>query len=74
VASPVTGSVWEIPVKVGQPVNIGDNLVVVEAMKMEIAIQADEAGTVQEVLCAQGSPVKAGQALVIVQLENASGE
>jgi urea carboxylase len=74
VASPVTGSIWEIPVKVGQRVDVGDNLVVVEAMKMEIAIEADEAGTVQEVLCAHGSPVKAGQALVIVQLEDMSGD
>jgi urea carboxylase len=74
VASPVTGSVWDIPVKVGQRVNIGDNLVVVEAMKMEIAIEADEAGSVKEVLCSQGSPVKAGQALVILQLECAADE
>ncbi|MFZ0470558.1 MAG: urea carboxylase [Thiogranum sp.] len=74
VASPVTGSVWDIPVKVGQRVNIGDNLVVVEAMKMEIAIEADEAGSVKEVLCFQGSPVKAGQALVILQLECAADE
>ena len=73
-ASPVTGSVWDIPVKVGQRVNIGDNLVVVEAMKMEIAIEADEAGSVKEVLCSQGSPVKAGQALVILQLECAADE
>ena len=65
----MTGSVWDIPVKPGQRVSIGDNLVIVEAMKMEIAIESDEAGTVEEVLCAQGSPVKAGQALVIVRLE-----
>ena len=45
-------------------------LVVVEAMKMEIAIEADEAGVVREVLCAQGSPVKAGQALVILEFED----
>jgi urea carboxylase len=69
VASPVTGSVWDIPVQPGQRIDIGDNLIVVEAMKMEIAIEADEAGTVKEILCSQGSAVKAGQALVIVQLE-----
>jgi urea carboxylase len=74
VASPVTGSVWDIPVRVGQRVNIGDNLVVVEAMKMEIAIEADEAGSVKEVLCSQGSPVKAGQALVILQFECAADD
>jgi urea carboxylase len=69
VAAPVTGSVWEVPVMVGDRVQIGHTLVVIEAMKMEIAIESDEAGVVREVLCAQGSPVKAGQALVILELE-----
>ena len=69
VASPVTGSVWSIPVNPGDRVSMGDKLVVVEAMKMEIAIEADEIGVVTEILCAQGSPVKAGQALLILQIE-----
>ncbi len=68
VASSVTGSVWEVPVKPGDRVAIDDELVIVEAMKMEIAIAADECGIVREVLCSQGSPVKAGQALVILEL------
>lgn len=69
VASPVTGSVWDIPVKPGDTVNIGDELVIVEAMKMEIAIESDEQGVVKEILCSQGTPVKAGQALVILELQ-----
>jgi urea carboxylase len=73
VASPVTGSVWEIPVKSGDRVNAGDTLVVIEAMKMEIAVEADESGRVTEVLCAQGSPVSAGQALVIIEPEEQPG-
>jgi urea carboxylase len=71
VASPVTGSAWEIPAEVGDKVAIGDTLVVVEAMKMEIPIEADEAGTIKEVLVSQGSPVSAGQALMIIELEEA---
>jgi len=67
IASPVTGSVWQIPVKAGERVQTGDNLVVVEAMKMEIAIASDETGVVRDVMCAQGSPVKAGQALLILE-------
>jgi urea carboxylase len=69
VASPVTGSVWHIPIKAGDRVALDQELVVVEAMKMEIPINADEAGEVIEVLCAQGSPVSAGQALIIVRPE-----
>jgi urea carboxylase len=69
VASSVTGSVWELSVKPGDKVAIGDPLLIMEAMKMEITISADEAGTVREVLAAQGSPVSAGQAVVILELE-----
>ena len=64
----MTGSVWAIPVKPGERVAIGDRLVVVEAMKMEIAIEADDSGVVKEVLCARGGPVKAGQALLILDI------
>jgi urea carboxylase len=69
VASSVTGSVWELVVKPGDQVAVGDPLVIMEAMKMEITIAADEAGTVREVLAAQGSPVSAGQAVIILELE-----
>ena len=70
VASPITGSVWHIPVKTGDRVAVDQELIVVEAMKMEIPIAADEAGEVVDVLCAQGSPVAAGQALLIVRPED----
>jgi urea carboxylase len=69
VASSVTGSVWELAVKAGDRVTVGDPLLIMEAMKMEITIAADEAGTVREVLAAQGSPVSAGQAVLILELE-----
>jgi urea carboxylase len=68
VASPVTSSVWKISAKVGDRVEPGDELVVVEAMKMEIAIESDEEGVVEEILCTQGGSVSAGQALVILRL------
>ncbi len=69
IASPVTGSVWTISVAVGERVAAGDTLLVVEAMKMEIAVEADAAGTVTQLLCAQGEAVQAGQILVVLQGE-----
>ena len=69
VASPVTSSVWKISAKVGDRVEPGDELIVVEAMKMEIAIESDEEGVVEEILCSQGASVSAGQALVILRLD-----
>ncbi len=71
VASPVTSSVWKISVKRGDRIDPGDELIVVEAMKMEITIESDEKGVVEEILCSQGASVHAGQALVILRLDEA---
>jgi urea carboxylase len=67
--SPAQGSVWNVAVKAGDRVEAGQRLIVVESMKMEIAVATPRAGTVVEVLCAQGSPVAAGQALVFWEPE-----
>jgi urea carboxylase len=67
VASPVTGSVWQVAVAPGQRVAQGQPLVVVEAMKMEVPIEADTDGEVVEILCAQGTGVSVGQALVVLR-------
>ena len=69
IASPVTSSVWKVVVKPGDKVAIGDELMVLEAMKMEIPLEADETGTVEEILCSQGSSVSAGQTLLILKLD-----
>jgi urea carboxylase len=68
IASPVTGSIWELPVKAGDSIATGDVLAVVEAMKMEIAIESDEDGQVEEVLCSPGDAVSAGQAILLLRL------
>ncbi len=67
IASSVTGSAWSVNVKPGDRVEDGQTLVVVEAMKMEIGIDAEGAGVVEEILCAPGSSVSAGQTLVILR-------
>jgi urea carboxylase len=67
IASPVTGSVWQVKVKPGDHISAGQELIIVEAMKMEIAIEADDTGEIVEVLCSQGGSVGAGQALVILR-------
>jgi urea carboxylase len=68
VPSPVPGSVWKIAVSEGHRVARGDTLVVVESMKMEIAVEAPCAGTVTGVMCAEGRAVSAGQTLLVVQV------
>jgi urea carboxylase len=70
IAASVTGSVWAVNVQPGERVSDGQSLIVVEAMKMEIGIEADGAGVVEEILCAPGSSVSAGQALIILRPDN----
>jgi urea carboxylase len=65
--SPVTGSVWKIHVKPGDPLAVAATAMILEAMKMEVAVDADEHFEVVEVLVAEGASVRAGQALVVVK-------
>ena len=65
IRSPVAANVWKIVVEVGQRVAAGDKLIILEAMKMEIAVAAPRAGVVEQVDCAPGTLVLAGQHLAI---------
>ncbi len=67
VDSSVSGSVWQTSVKVGQKVNTGDVLLVLESMKMEINISAPCAGTVTQILKTEGARVQAGQTLIVLE-------
>jgi len=66
VESPVPGSVWRVLVAPGSEVSAGETLIIVESMKMEIAVTAPSSGLVREVRCAEGRSVQLGQALVIM--------
>jgi urea carboxylase len=67
--SPAHGSIWNIAVKAGDRVQAGQRLIVVESMKMEIAVATPFAGTVAEILCSQGAQVAAGQTLLFLETE-----
>jgi urea carboxylase len=69
--APVPANVWQVQVEAGQTVQEGDTLVVLESMKMEIAVAASTSGTVASVLCKRGQTVSAGQSLVALQPEGA---
>ncbi|MDQ2076310.1 urea carboxylase [Marinimicrobium sp. ABcell2] len=66
VDSSVSGSVWQTQVDVGQRVEAGTVLLVLESMKMEISITAPCAGRVTQMLKGQGARVEAGQTLVVL--------
>jgi urea carboxylase len=67
VASPVTGSVWQLSVAVGSVLNADTELLVVEAMKMEIPVNVDEVCEVVELRCVKGKPVTAGEIIAVVR-------
>ncbi|MCC6538578.1 MAG: biotin/lipoyl-binding protein, partial [Bryobacterales bacterium] len=70
VRSPVTASVWQINVEKGQRVTAGQRLMVLEAMKMEVAVVAPCDGVVEDLRCTAGSLVTAGHNLVWLRAEN----
>jgi acetyl-CoA carboxylase biotin carboxyl carrier protein len=66
IRSEVSGSVWKVEVTVGQQVNEGDTLVVVESMKMEIPVTAPAAGTVTDILLTEGEAVVDDQVILVL--------
>jgi acetyl-CoA/propionyl-CoA carboxylase, biotin carboxylase, biotin carboxyl carrier protein len=63
ITAPMPGVVLALHARAGQRVKRGDLVCVVEAMKMELRVEAPGDGTVTKVLCAQGDQVKRGQRL-----------
>ncbi|MFZ9910974.1 MAG: acetyl/propionyl/methylcrotonyl-CoA carboxylase subunit alpha [Ilumatobacteraceae bacterium] len=66
VVAPMQGTIVKVLVEVGQEVNAGDAVVVLEAMKMENQLQADKAGTVSAVKVKAGDKVGSGDVLVVI--------
>ena len=65
--APLPGAITKVLVAVGDAVDEGDGLVVLEAMKMEHTLRADGAGTVSEVHCAPGRPGRRGRPPRVVE-------
>ena len=57
------GKVFQIPTSVGQSVQQGDTVIVIEAMKMEIPVVAPEAGTIASIDVAVGDAIESGAVL-----------
>ena len=67
IRSVVTGTVYQIEVTTGDRVKSGDDLVILESMKMEIPIVAEANSTIVEVRCNEGDSVIEEQVLLIVE-------
>ena len=74
ISAPMVGTYYSAPspsakpfVTVGQHVNKGDTICIIEAMKIMNQIEADHSGTVVEILVKDGEAVEFGQALIVIQ-------
>ena len=63
----ITGTVWKVEVAVGQDVGEGDTVVILESMKMEMPVEAEDEGTVKEILVSEGQSVSEGDTLVVLE-------
>lgn len=73
VTSPMVGTFYRSPspgtkafIEIGQSVNVGDTLCIIEAMKMLNQIESDKAGVVTEILVENGQPVEYGEELFVI--------
>ncbi|MBQ8095831.1 MAG: biotin/lipoyl-binding protein [Prevotella sp.] len=66
IKAPLPGTVTEVKVQVGQQVNVGDTVLVLEAMKMANNIESDYAGQVTSIVVKQGETVMEGAVLLTI--------
>lgn len=64
VNSPLPGSIFKVPVKVGENVKKGQVIIVIEAMKMENEILAPSDGTISSIEISEGSSINTGDLLL----------
>lgn len=66
VVAPLPGSIFKMLVKEGETVKKGDPLLILEAMKMENHVLADQAGTIQEIKVKEGDAVLQNDILLVI--------
>ncbi len=67
ITSPMPGTILELRKNVGDSVNEGDVLLILEAMKMENEIMAPTAGRISSIAVAKGASVNSGDLLVVIE-------
>jgi biotin carboxyl carrier protein len=63
----MVANVWKVVVELGTLVAVGDTLLILESMKMEIPVLAERAGIVVEVAVTEGDVVQEGDVLVVLE-------
>jgi acetyl-CoA carboxylase biotin carboxyl carrier protein len=63
----ITGTVWKIEVAPGDQIDEGDTVAILESMKMEMPVEAEDPGTVKEIRVEEGQSVQEGDVLVVLE-------
>jgi acetyl-CoA carboxylase biotin carboxyl carrier protein len=63
----ITGTIFKIEKQVGERVAAGDEVIILESMKMEIPLESPVAGTIKEILVEEGQAVEEGAVLAVVE-------
>jgi urea carboxylase len=66
VRAEITANVWQVRVEPGQRVEVGDELVILESMKMEIPVTSPVAGTVREIRVAPDDQIQEGDVVAVI--------
>jgi biotin carboxyl carrier protein len=66
IKSEITGTVWKLKARPGDKIPSGDTLMIIESMKMEIPVIAEDGGVVQEILVNEADPVAEGQLIAVL--------
>ena len=67
IKSQIQAVVWKVIVKIGDKINEGQEILILESMKMEIPIKSDISGIVENILVEEGDIVNEDQIVVIIK-------
>ncbi|MFD2637318.1 acetyl-CoA carboxylase biotin carboxyl carrier protein subunit [Piscibacillus salipiscarius] len=67
VTANMAGNVWKVVVKAGDQVENGQDIVILESMKMEIPIAAEASGTIKELKVNEGDFVNEGDVIAVIE-------
>ena len=66
--TPVQGTVWKVVTKVGQSIEAGETILIIESMKMEIPVDSLSSGIVSELFVSEGDQVEQDSVVAVIDI------
>ena len=67
IRAPLTGRVWKIERRAGDPVAAGETVLILESMKMEVPVESPAAGVLASVTVSEGDAVEEGAVVALLE-------